>query len=141
MEKIVTKNTWVGVGASIAVLLLGLVTGTSLLYQNRIAPESLTMYLTAVCGAGMFCGSMIAAKGKSRRLLRALIVCAVVYLLLWGLTLSAEGTAVFDGYAAWVTAAMWGSSVLGSFLAPKASRRNSGKKGRGQIKPRKHAVT
>ena len=130
MEKFITKNTWIGLIASLVLLVLGLAVGALLLSRNILSPESQALYLTMLCAVATFLGSFLGARGKSGHLLHSLSVCALLYLLIWILTLSTDGIVAFDKYAIQVTAAMWCSSVLASLLVPRKKQAKTAKRGK-----------
>ena len=142
MEKLIGKNTWLGFGASLCILLLGIAGGAVCLDKGVISASAEDNYLLAVCGLSSTIGGFLAAKGKHRHLIRAMIVAAMVYLFLWLVTLTADGVAKFDRHAICVLIAMSLGGVLGSFLVPRKERNHKPKKGRRSVyKTGKRPVT
>lgn len=142
MEKWMGKNTWIGLVVSVMVLMLGLALGALFLSRDILSPEAQSLYLTAMCGCATFLGSFIGARGKGHYLLHALTICAMLYLLLWIFTMSADRSVEFGKDAIRTTTVMWSSSAIASFLVPrkksKQPRRNSGHQ---VTKSRKRVVT
>lgn len=142
MEKIIRKKTWIGLGVSVCILLAGLALGAVLLSRDILNGQSQSTYLVAVCGISVLIGCLIAAKGKGQHLLRAMVTAGLFYLLLWILTLTADGAAVFDGYALRTTISVFLGGVLASLLVPRKEGRRPTRKGRKAVSKRgRHAVT
>lgn len=142
MEKIIRRNTWIGLGVSICVLLLGVALGAFLLNRAVLSPQSQSTYLIVVCGISVLIGCFIAARGKGPHLVRGLVTAGLFYLLLWILTLTADGAAVFDAYALRTTVSVFLGGVLASLLVPRKEGRHPARKGRKPTSKRgRHAVT
>ena len=142
MEKFIRKNTWIGLGAAVCVLLLGIALGAVLLNRGTLGCQSQSTYLVVLCGAAALLGCFIAARGKRQHLLRALVTAALLYLLLWILTLMADGIAVFDGYALRIGASCFLGGVAASLLVPRKEGKHPTRKGRKPVNKRgKHTVT
>ena len=142
MQKFITKNTWIGLAVSAAILFLGLAVGALLISRCDFSEETQRLYLITISAATAFTGAFVAAKGRSEYLLRALAECALLYLLLWVMTLCTEGKACLDQFAVKVTAAVWGGGLLAGIVAPRKNRKQRKKSGHKPVAKRgKHVVT
>ena len=142
MKKVITKKTWIGLTVSVAVLFFGLAVGALLISRGDFTEETQRLYLIVISAVASFAGAFIAAKGRGEYLLRALVVCALLYLLLWVMTLCTEGKACLDQFAVKVTAAVWGGGVFAGIAAPRKSRKQRKKSGHKPVVKRgKRAVT
>ena len=142
MEKWMGKNTWIGLVVSVMVLMLGLALGALFLSRDILSPKAQSLYLTAMCGCATFLGSFIGARGKGHYLLRALSICAMLYLLLWIFTISANCPVKFGKDAIRTTTVMWSGSALAGFLVPrKKSKQPRRHTGHQVTKKRKRVVT
>ena len=142
MEKIIRRNTWIGLGVSVCALLLGLALGAVLLRRAILGSQSQSTYLIVICGISALIGCFIAARGKGQHLVRALVTAGLFYVLLWIFTLTADGDAAFDAYTLRTTVSVFLGGVLASLLVPRKERKHSTRKGRKPVAKRgRHAVT
>ena len=142
MKRFMSKNTWIGLAISTAVLLIGLASGATLLHRDILPEEAQGLYLPLLGALASFGGAFYAARGVENHLLRALTVCAMLYLLLWIATICVEGPLCFDKSAVKLTAALWSGGVLAGIIAPRKNKKRRTKSGRKPVvKRKKRAVT
>lgn len=142
MEKFIRKNTWIGLGIAVCLLIMGLAVGAALLCRGNLSEQSQKTYLTVVCGISSFCGCWIAARGKELHLVRATVTAALLDILLWMLTFTADGVVVMDSYAIRTTLAVLLGGILASLLVPRKQAKHKAQKGKRSVtKRRRHTVT
>ena len=142
MQKLIRKNTWIGLGVAMGVLLAGIALGATLINRDVLNTERQDIYLTVVCGIAALSGGFVAAKGKEQHLARSMAATAIFYLTLWIFTFAADGKVVFDTHALRTTISVFFGGVAGSLAVPRKERKHSGKKGSiPAAKRRGHAVT
>lgn len=135
-------STWRGVGIAIGVLLVSL-SVTAWLLQQGIVPETAMTAIVGGCGAlACFCGGRTAVRrGSGGTLLRAIVMTALVYGLLWVAAWIVGQSPRLDGNGIIQTTAVWGGGILAGLVGRRNRRRKPSAGRRYGAKRRKGSVT
>lgn len=123
MEKAFDKRILIGAAAALAAVIVFFALTAAFLSKGWLTLDSQVPAICLSYGIAALLGGMIAARGKGKRLQRCLLVCAMLYALIWIAALSSGQAVRFLPEGAWFTAALIGGSIVAALAAPTSSKK------------------
>lgn len=141
MKQLADRQLWLGIGVGAAAIMLSFALLATLLGGEVIGQQSLTGALCACYFISCCAGGAVASAGKEGRLLRCILVWAVLYGAIWLVALSGGETISFVPDGVYLTLSMLAGAVAAALVAPKGKKRRKKGSAAGKRSPRRHMVT
>lgn len=141
MKQLADRQLWLGIGVGAAAILLSFALVATLMGGEIIGQQSLTGalcagYFISCCAAGA-----VASAGKEGRLLRCILVWAVLYGTIWLVALSGGEAISFLPDGIYLTVSLLAGAVVAAMVAPKGKKRRKKGSAAGKRAARRHMVT
>lgn len=141
MKQLADRQLWLGIGVGAAAIMLSFALLATLLGGEVIGQQSLTGALCACYFVSCCAGGAVASAGKEGRLLRCILVWAVLYGAIWLVALSGGEAISFVPDGIYLTLSMLAGAVVAALVAPKGKKRRNKGRAAGKRTPRRHMVT
>lgn len=119
-------NRGVGFGLLLSIFLCiaGAALGALLMDKEILSAEAQGTWVAAVWFAAAFSGSRYALRSTQEgRLLHAAVQALILYFIVWGAALAASAVPNFQANGWYITACIWGGSVIAAILPAGKKRR------------------
>ena len=141
LGKLLGKQTWLGLGAAVGLLLLSVMLGALLIVKGMLPASAATMWCCGCCVLSAMTGGCAAGKGRGEPLL-ALMTTLLLYGVMWIVALASSEPITFSEKGLWITGCVWGGGLMACALCRGKKRKKRVKyPAKTAVKRRKRAVT